>query len=149
MLPPPGRLRIDRGGDWFDGDQPITHPGLLGGLWAGLRRDDAGHFIQTDVRIPVEVEDTPFVVTRVEAHGERLRVHLNDGTSGEVDPATLGLAEGGVPYCVVKGGRFEARLDRAAAWELLQLADPDDGSGRVRLRLGGRTVPVPPRRARP
>lgn len=132
------QLRIDRHGDWFDGDQPITHEGLLANLRQSLRRDAAGYFVQTRVRIPVAVEDVPFVVIRVVRRGERLHVWLNDGTDEPVDPSSLRLGPGHVPYCAVKGGAFEARLDRAAAYQLLSLAHYDRRTGRGVLRLGAR-----------
>lgn len=131
-------LRIDVDGDWHDGDVQITHPGVLANLRTNLRRDAGGHFIQTRVRIPVEVADAPFVVTRVERRSEALRAWLNDGTEQDVDPATLRIGAGDVPYCAVKGGAFEARLSRAAAYQLLALADYDERSGRGAIRLGGR-----------
>ena len=37
-----------------------------------------------------------------------------------------------------EGGAFEARLSRAAAFQLLALADYDEGTGRGTLRLGER-----------
>ncbi len=43
-----------------------------------------------------------------------------------------------MPYGAVKDGAFEARLSRAAAFQLLALADYDERSGRGALRLGGR-----------
>lgn len=136
------RLRIDRDGDWYDDDVLITHPGLLANLRGNLRRDARGYFIQTRVRIPVEVEDRPWVVVRAEPRGERLRVVLNDGTEEEVDPGAVRLGPGDVPYCPVKQGAFEARLSRAAAFQLLALADYDERTGRGTLRLGGRRVPL-------
>ena len=63
------RLRVDRDGDWFDDGVQVTHAGVLAHLRAGLRHDAAGYFIQTRVRIPVEVEDAPFVVVRIERRG--------------------------------------------------------------------------------
>lgn len=132
------RLRIDLGGDWFDGDEPVTHPGILANLRGSLRRDRDGYFIQTRVRIPVEVADRPFVVERVEPGAGGLRAILNDGTEALVDPATLRIGRGGVPYCPVRGGAFEARLSRAATFQLLALAEYDERTGRGVLRLGGR-----------
>lgn len=132
------KLRVDRDGDWFDADVEITHPGILANLRATLKGDADGYFIQTRVRIPVDVEDVPFVVVRVERRGETLRGVLNDGTDATIDPATLRIGAGDVPYCAVKGGAFEARLARAAAFQLLRLADYDEGSGRGTLRLAGR-----------
>jgi len=51
------KLRVDRNGDWFDGEVQITHPGILANLRGSLRHDGAGYFIQTRVRIPVRVDD--------------------------------------------------------------------------------------------
>jgi uncharacterized protein len=135
-------LRVDVEGEWHDGDVQITHPGVLANLRGNLRRDAGGYFIQTRVRIPVAVADAPFVVTRIERHGDGLHAWLNDGTEQDVDPATLRVGVGDVPYCAVKEAAFEARLSRAAAYQLLALADYDEHSGRGALRLGGREYTV-------
>jgi hypothetical protein len=132
------RLRVDVNGEWYDDDVEITHPGVLANLRSNLRRDAGGYFIQTRVRIPVEVDDVPWVVTRVESREERLRGLLNDGSETDIDPAALRLGPGDVPYCPVKGGSFEARFNRAAAFQLLTLAEYDERTGAGRLRLGGR-----------
>jgi hypothetical protein len=131
------KLRIDADGEWYDDDVQITHAGLLANLRATLRRDAAGYFIQTRVRIPVEVADAPLVVGRVERRGDTLRAWLNDGSEQDIDPGTLRIGAGDVPYCAVANG-FEARLSRAAAYQLLALAEYDERSGRGALRLGGR-----------
>jgi hypothetical protein len=131
-------LRVDVEGEWHEGDVQITHPGVLANLRGNLHRDAEGYFIQTRVRIPVTVTDVPFVVTRIERRGETLRAWLNDATEQDVDPATLRVGASDVPYCAVKGGAFEARLSRAAAYQLLALADYDEATGRGTLRLAGR-----------
>jgi hypothetical protein len=136
------RLRVDVDGDWYDDDVQITHPGVLANLWGNLRRDAGGYFIQTRVRIPVEVSDVPFVVARIEPRDEALHAWLNDGSEEDVEPATLRIGRGDVPYCAVKGGVFEARLSRAAAYQLLSLAHYDEPSGRGALRVGGREYPL-------
>jgi hypothetical protein len=119
-------LRIDVEGEWFDGDVQVTHPGILANLRSNLRKDAEGYFIQTRVRIPVRVDDVPWLVTRLERRGERLHAFLNDD----------------VPYCAVKDGAFEARLSRAATFQLWALAEYDEASGRGALRLGGREYPL-------
>lgn len=136
------RLRVGVDGDWYDGDVQITHPGILANLRVNLRRDAQGYFIQTRVRIPVEVDDVPWVVTRVEARGDRLHVLLNDGTETEVDPARLRMGRNDVPYGLVQGGSFEARFSRAATFQLLALAVFDEATGRGTLTLGGRQFPL-------
>ena len=132
------RLRVDTNGDWYDDDVQITHPGIVHNLRTTLRRDAGGYFIQTRVRVPVKVEDTPFVVTRVERRGDALQGVLNDGETFTVDPTTLRVGRDDIPYCAVKGGAFEARFARAAAFQLLELAAYDERTGRGVLRVGGR-----------
>ena len=134
------KLRVDRNGDWFDDDVQVTHPGILDNLRGNLRRDADGYFIQTRVRIPVTVEDVPWVVTRLERRGETLHGFLNDGTTETIDAATMRIGAEDVPYCAVKGGQFEARLSRAATFQLWALAEADSG-GDV-LRLGARAYPL-------
>jgi len=130
------RLRISRDGDWFDGDVEVTHPGVLRVLRRGLRRDVDGYFIESGVRIPVDVEDAPFVITRIQQRGETLYGVLSDETEEAIDPASLRIGASHVPYCAVKGGAFEARLSRAATFQLLGLADYDEVTEQARLKLG-------------
>lgn len=136
------QLRVDVNGDWFDEDVEITHAGILANLRSVLRRDARGYYIQTRVRIPVEVEDVPFVVARIERRGDALHAILTDGTESDVDAATLRIADDDVPYCAVRDGAFEARLSRAAAFQLLSLADYDEATGRGTLRVGGLEYPL-------
>jgi len=135
-------LRIDTDGDWWDGDGRITHPGLVASLVASLRQDADGYFIQTRVRVPVQVEEAPFVVTRVARVGDALRAWLSDGSEEAIDPATLRVSERDVPRCVTSRG-FDARLSRAAAFQLLALLDGDGPSGPGVLRVGARTYRIP------
>ena len=132
------KLRIDVDGNWYDDDVEITHHGVLANLRGNLRRDAEGHFIQTRVRIPVIVDDAPWVVTRVERRGDRLHAILNDGTETLIDPATLRIGASDVPYCTVKDGAFVARLSRAATYQLLALGEYDELTERGTLRLGAR-----------
>ncbi len=135
-------FRVDVDGDWYDGDVQITHHGVLANLRGNLRHDADGYFIQTRVRIPVRVDDAPFVITRVEERDGGLRAMLNDGSSEILDPATLRLGAGDIPYAAVKRGAFEARFSRAAAWQLLTLAQYDETSGAGSLRVSGREWPL-------
>jgi hypothetical protein len=135
-------FRIDADGDWYDEGVQITHPGVLANLRGNLRRDADGYFIQTRVRIPVRVDDAPFVVTRVERRDDALHAYLNDESEQRVDPATVRLGAGDVPYAAVKDGAFEARFNRAAAFQLLQLAEYDEASGVGTLRLSGGAWPL-------
>ncbi|MFQ5898926.1 MAG: hypothetical protein ACE5JN_11865 [Candidatus Methylomirabilia bacterium] len=136
-------LKIDRDGDWYTDGMEITHSGVLANLRGNLRQDAEGYFVQVGpVRVPVEVEDTPVTVIRVEHAGDRLRLTLNDGSDEPLDPATLRYAPGGVPYCRVKGGQFEARLTRAATYQLAQFVQYDEVSDVATLVLAGARYPV-------
>ena len=135
------KLRVDVNGDWYDDEVQVTHQGILANLRGNLRSDAEGYFIQTRVRIPVTVEDVPWVVVRVERRGEALHAFLNDGTDERIDPATLRIGAGDVPYCTVKEGRFDARLSRAATFQLLALTERDTAGGEV-VKLGSRAYPL-------
>jgi len=138
------KLRIDRDGNWFHDDAEVTHPGIIANLRDNLRVDERGHYLQIGpARVPVEVEDAPYVVERVEALGDGLTATLNDLTREPVALDTLRVDERGIPRCRVKAGRFDARLSRAATYQLLQHAQPDEGTGRSSLVLAGRRHPVP------
>lgn len=137
------RLRIDRDGAWYHEDTEVTHAGIVANLREGLRRDAEGHHIQIGpVRIPVAVEDAPFLVVRVEEAGDGLAVILNDDTREPLRPETLRIGAHGAPYVTVKGGRFEARFNRAAAYQLLQRAEGEEGES-VILVIRGRRHRVP------
>ena len=138
------RLRIDRDGAWFHDDAEITHEGILANLRDGLQVDAQGHFMQVGpVRIPVEVEDTPFIVERVEVEGTGLTATLNDLSRELVALDTLRVDERGIPRCRVKDGRFTARLSRAATYQLLQHVAGGEAGARAALVLGGQRYQVP------
>jgi len=138
------RLRIDRDGLWYHDDVEVTHEGILATLRDGLLHDADGHYLQIGpVRVPVEVDDAPFVVLRAEDEGDGLAVILNDGSREPLRPETLRLGPGEVPYATVKDGRFQARFNRAAAYQLLQRLAEDPVSGAAALILGARRWTIP------
>ncbi len=146
---PPGTFRIDRDGAWRHEGQEVTHPGVLRNLYANLRVDERGHYLQVGpARIPVEVEDAPFVVTRVEASpvaDDALRVHLSDGSEEAVDPAGVWIGPSGAPYCPVKSGAFRARFSMPAWLQLAELLEEEPDSGTPVLVLGDRRIRLPRR----
>lgn len=136
------RLRIDRDGAWYHDDAEVTHAGILANLRENLRVDEQGHYLQVGpARVPVEVEDTPFVVERVEAEGDGLTATLNDLSREPLAVESLRVDERGIPRARVKGGRFAGRLSRAATYQMLQFVQ--SGEGGPALVLGGRRHRVP------
>jgi hypothetical protein len=126
-------LRIDRNGVWHYRHDPITRPRVLRLFARALRREGPGRFTLAAPceRVPVEVEDVPFIgvdlICESEADHQRLRVRTNIDEEVEVgrehplrfvrDDKTQGM----IPY-VLLGGALEARLSRSAAFDLASLA---------------------------
>jgi len=138
------RLRIDRDGAWYHDDAEVTHAGILASLRDGLRVDERGHFLQIGpARLPVEVEDAPFVVERVERDGDGLTATLNDLSREPLALDTLRVDERGIPRCRVKAGRFAGRFSRAATYQLLQHVEPGVGGAPAAVVLAGRRHPLP------
>jgi hypothetical protein len=138
------RLGINQDGAWLHEGEEVTHPGILDNLRSSLRVDRQGHYVQVGTaRVPVEVEAAPYVVVRVEQEGERLILTLNELTREPLRVDTLRLGRDAVPYCRVKEGRFDARLSRAAAYQLLQHVQYDETSHEAWLVLGGARHALP------
>lgn len=140
-----GVFRIDREGAWRHDGVEVTHPGVLRNLYANLRAEGEGYHLQAGpVRVPVQVDDAPFVVVRAEPGSEPsvIEIHLSDGSREPLDAGTLVVDARGVPYCRVKGGGFRARLSVAAWLQLATRIETDPGSGAALLRLGDLRVPL-------
>lgn len=138
-----GVFRIDREGAWRHDGVEVTHPGVLRNLYANLRAEGEGYHLQAGpLRVPVHVDDTPFIVVRAETGAEAgiVEIHLSDGSREPLDADTLVVDSRGVPYCRVKGGGFRARLSVAAWLQLATRIEIDPGSGAAVLRLGDRRI---------
>jgi hypothetical protein len=111
-----GAFRIDREDAWRHEEVEVTHPGVLRNLYANLRVDSTGHYLQAGpLRVPVQVDDAPFVVVRAQTDDpDTIEVHLSDGIRETLDPETLSLDARSIPHCRVKGGQFRARFSVAA-----------------------------------
>jgi uncharacterized protein len=140
-----GALRIDREGVWRHEGVEVTHPGVLQNLYANLRADGDSYYLQAGPRrIPVHVDDAPFVVVRADtaANPGAVAVHLSDGSQEPLEAGSLVLDGRGIPYCRVKSGRFHARLSVSAWLQLAEKVEVDPRSGRPSLVLGDRRIPL-------
>jgi hypothetical protein len=138
-----GVFRIDNEGVWRHEGVEVTHPGVLRNLYANLRMEGEAHYLQVGPRrIPVEVDDAPFVVVRAEVGPDptSLTLHLSDGGREALDPRTFSMGLRGIPYCRVKEGRFRARFSVAAWLQLASHIEDDPRSGEPVLILGGRRI---------
>ena len=140
-----GAFRIDREGTWRHEGVEVTHPAVLRNLYANLRAEGEAHHLEAGpLRVPVQVDDAPFVVVRAaaEAASGTIEIHLSDGSQEVLDTATLVLDRRGIPYCLVKRGAFRARLSIAAWLQLAERIEADPGSGAATLVLGDRRIPL-------
>lgn len=136
-------IRIDKEGRWFFQGEEITHRKTYLLYCRSLTRDESGRIILRVGReqCPVEVEDAPLVVTTVEFTPfgldgqETIWLSLNDETREKLDPGTLRIGPGNIPYCKVREGMFEARFSRNAYQLLVPHIQQDEKDKRFFLSL--------------
>jgi uncharacterized protein len=146
-------LKIRGDGVWLYRESPITRPALVK-LFAGVLRKDADgkHYLVTPAeKVDVAVEDAPFLAVEMEVRGSgrdqtlMLRTNVDDVVSvGPQHPLRFGIeagSQGLKPYVLVRG-RLEARLTRALAYDLVELALKDAGDG-LGLCSGGGYFALP------
>jgi hypothetical protein len=139
------RIVFGRDGRWYADGERITNPriALLFSRHLVQRDDGTYALVMGDERAPVEVEDTPWTVIRVDgdpAHG--LTLTLNDRTTEPLEPETLRIAADSSFSCRVKG-RARARFLRSAHNALAQHVEPAGDAGGFAIRIGGRRYPLP------
>lgn len=126
-------IRIRKDGVWFHEGTPIGREALVRLFSTVLRLDPDGYHLVTPVeKMKIEVEDAPFIATRVDRDGAALRFLTNVGDEVEasaenpirveMDPAT-GEPR---PYVHVRRG-LEALIARPVFYELVEMAQERDG----------------------
>lgn len=130
-------IRFGRDGRWYSDDEPIENERIARLFSQHVTRGDDGDWwlVIGDERARIVVDDTPFVVRRVDGAPETgFRIELNDETSEPLRGSTLRIGVGDVLYCDVKSGDYPARFLRPAQAELLAHA---------RLRGDAFVLPLP------
>ncbi len=139
------KLTFRSDGRWYADDEPITHQRLALLFSRHVRHKPSGGYeIWLDERYhaDVEIEDTPYVVTTLDADPQgSLAVELNDGTTEPLDPQSIQIGNDNVVYCRVKQGAERARFLRPAYYQLTNFIE-ETGPGRFQLRCGGTTHPI-------
>ena len=105
-------------------------------LFSLLERDEKGRYILRlkNQRCYLEVEDTPFVVMRVDKTHTFL-ITLNDETKEELDLNTLWVGDENVLYCKIREGKFEARFSRPAYYQLANYVEFDESQEKFYIVL--------------
>ena len=150
--PPPLRpfgLVLHHDGRFTHDGVPILHPRLRAAFDRSVRwLADEGCFVVQIGRFrgQIEVEEAAFFVRDFDAASGEIR--LSDASRERLDPATLQLSpRDGALLCAVKRdlappAGLLARFLHAAQAELLAAVEGPDAA--PRLRLGGRSAPLPP-----
>lgn len=144
-------MRIAADGTWFYGGTPIGRPALVRLFSTILRRDPERFVLVTPVeRVGIAVEDAPFVAVQmvVEGDGEArtiaFRTNVDDVASvGPDHPMRFERDDhdGVKPYVRVRGELW-ARVTRALAYDLVELAEEREGA--FGLWAGGVFFPIAP-----
>jgi hypothetical protein len=137
-----GKLRFGKDGLWYSDDEVIPNRAIRRLFSQAMKvlPDGRGRLELGEDRADVVIEDTPWVVVRVDGDpAAGFTVVLNDETHEPLDPASLRVGAEHVLYCRVKGGAHEARFLRPAYYDLLRHAEPA-ADGAVELRIASARV---------
>jgi hypothetical protein len=122
----PCMIYIDKNGKWFHRGIEMIHKAIVNEFYRNLTIDSCGEYliVRGSEKCFVEVEDTPFIITRVEfddtgeAGEQQLILSLIDDTSENLDPETLSVGADNVLYCRIKNNSFKARFNRASYYQI-------------------------------
>ncbi len=131
---PPCLIFIDKEGRWVHKGLEMIRREIIQLFYQHMEIDPHGRYVihLAGQKCYVEVEDTAFVIQRVtlesrEQRPERFLVWLSDDTRETLNLDTLYVGGENVLYCRVKDGRFPARFQRAAYYQLAEHAGEERG----------------------
>jgi hypothetical protein len=139
-------IRVDKDGTWYYKGREIIRKEILSLFYESLHRDENGYYLEIQgERARLDVEDTVFIVKEAELvkdGDEAFIISLNDGSQERLDLDTFHIADGNVPYCLVKDGRFPARFLRLPYYQVAQHARHDEDTDDYFIVLNGRKHPL-------
>ena len=146
----PCLIHIDREGRWTHKGAEMIRQDLIQLFYQNMELDQEGRYLINwqGTQCYVDVEDTAFVVTRVQfeertANGKPgVILSLSDGTRENLLPETVCTGNHHVLYCKVKNKRFPARFLRPAYYQLAEHVEEENGS--YVIPLDGRKYPIKP-----
>ena len=118
-------ILINKEGEWFYNGLPIINKKVLQYFYQLLETGpDGGYQLRNERECcPVEVQDTPFVVTALwpsDGPHEQFFIRLSDDSVETLAIETLSISPENIPYCTIKKGRFRARFLRAPYYRLAE-----------------------------
>jgi hypothetical protein len=145
-IDPTRKIHFGKDGWWYANDERIQNRRINVLFSQHLRRTPEGNYeiaIGWD-KVTVEIEETPYVVTRVigdSTQGFTLR--LNDESEEQLDPTSLSIGRENVLYCQVKAGEHPARFLRPAYYQLTEHLQEDATNGVFSLQVGNTAFSIP------
>lgn len=135
-----GQLRLNARGDFFLGEDEVTHPRVLSMLRRELRRLPSGQYgyLLGEREVLVEVEDAPYVIEAIHAEDDLLLGSSSRERMEVLDPSRIEW-RGEVPYAWL--GEDRARLSPRAALTLGAMIELE-GEGAI-LKIGEQRIPLP------
>lgn len=148
-IDPTRKIHFGKDGWWYANDERIQNPRINKLFSTCLRQtsDRGFEIVLGRDRAAVEIEDTPYVVTRVFGDAmQGLTLRLNDDSEEALAPDTLEVGDGDVLYCRVKNRRYPARFLRPAYYQIAadireETGQEEGGTGFV-LRIGEAAYPI-------
>jgi hypothetical protein len=151
-IDPTRKISFGKDGWWYANDERIQNRRINTLFSKHLRKTSAGTYeiaIGWD-RVTVDIDDAPYVVTRVTGNPEQgFILQLNDESEEALDPATLHVGKDDVLYCQVKNREHRARFSRPAYYQLTMHVKEDAATGVFVLHLGESTYPIQVRDQKP
>lgn len=145
-IDPTRKIHFGKDGWWYANDERIQNRRINVLFSQHLRRTSAGTYeiaIGWD-KVAVEIEETPYVITRVSGDATQgFTLRLNDESEEPLDPTSLSIGRENVLYCRVKGGAETARFLRPAYYQLTVYVQEDSASGLFSLQVGNTAFPIP------
>ncbi len=144
-IDPTRKISFGRDGWWYANDERIHNRRINILFSQHLRKTPAGTYeiaIGWD-KVAVEIDDAPYLVTRVTGDAEQgLTLQLNDESEELLDPTTLSIGQENVLYCRVKDQEHTARFSRPAYYQLAAYVQEDTTTGAFLLRLDNTTYTI-------
>ena len=137
-------IYVDQEGDWYYKEEKIIREDILELFLTNLSLASGGRFFIEwgGQRCTLEVADTPFIITRVDRiqskdeQREEILLRLKHFPSPEIlDPSTLQVGKGNIPYCTIRNGQHRARFSRPAYYQLAAWIEYDPDSDSFFLEL--------------
>ena len=139
-------IRVERDGKWYFQGAEIFRKEILSLFYESLHLDKKGYYLEINgEQARLDVEDTVFIVKEAELvkdSEEAFVIWLNDGSQEQLDLSTFRIAEGNVPYCLVKEGRFPARFLRLPYYQVAQHAQHDEDTDKYFILLNEKKYPL-------